>query len=162
MFERERFIILSHHNNYSTISIITERTFGDAMRKNIIQLHEAIERRFTQNDLENIYSIVIQEEVRKMVYTYLIVGLLGPFIFEKNQLSKMKKYLNKREHSLVAYIGKIPSFIDGHLTLNFKMYSSIMKENNIPLAEAYSLFEKCYFLKIFRNISSDSTIYYES
>jgi hypothetical protein len=155
LLEREGFSILSHHNNYSTISIISEQKLSKFTRVKIIELHESLEGRFTKENLEDPFFENKSDEIRTMVYKYLMVGLLRPLMFDQERLSKMIRHFSKKEQSLLECISDIPSLVNDHIVFYIMTYTSSMREKNVSLADAYYLLEKCYFLKIIRNITRE-------
>jgi hypothetical protein len=84
-----------------------------------------------------------------------MTGILRPLKVDFEQLGKRKKHFTKKEWSKVNIIKKIPTIIDGLLVFHVNTYTSIMLKHGVSLANAYSLLDKCYFLKIIRSISED-------
>lgn len=153
LLEREGFSILSHHNEYSTISIISEGKLSEIFRSKVAELHSVLEEHFTYEELEDPFLADHPDEIKKLLHQYLMTGILRPLKVNFEQLNKRLKYFTKKEQSELNIINKIPTIIEGHLVFHVNTYTSVMQKHGVSLVDAYSLLDKCYFLKIIRCIS---------
>jgi hypothetical protein len=153
LLEREGFSILTHHNEYSTISIISEGKLSEITRSKLAQLHSILEEYFTYDELEDPFLSDHLDKIKKLIYRYLMTGILRPLKVNFEQLSKGMKHFTKKEELELRIIDKIPTIKEGHLVFHVNTYTSVMQKHGVSLVNAYSLLDKCYFLKIIRGLS---------
>jgi len=153
LLEREGFSILSHTNEYSTVSVVSEGRLSDFMRENIKTLHDVLENRLSQDQLEDPMFGDDPSEVQQLVYQYLMVGLLRPLCVDSDTIKIQRKSFTKTQRKWFNYVYQIPSLIDGQLIFYVMTFISILSLHGIPRAHIYEFLEKCYRFGILQPLS---------
>jgi hypothetical protein len=148
LIEREGFSILSHHGDYSTISIVSEGKLSNYMKDKITNLHDDLESHFTKEKLEDPIFETGNEVIQGLVYKYLNVGLLSKLTVDFNRFKKHEKRFSEEERKIIRYLAEILPLHDGRITFYVTTFTSSITRQGVSLAKAYSLLEKCFMLRI--------------
>ncbi|PWI47025.1 hypothetical protein CEE45_13710 [Candidatus Heimdallarchaeota archaeon B3_Heim] len=148
LIEREGFSILSHHGEYSTISLVSEGKLSLYMRDRISKLHNELESRFTQEQLEDPMFGDHPELIRGLVYKYLNVGLLSKLTIDFQRFKELEKDFSEDERKFITYLAEIPPLDDGQISFYVTTFTSSITRHGASLALAYTLLEKCFKLRI--------------
>ncbi len=148
LIEREGFSILSHHGDYSTVSIISEGKLSPYMRERITELHNDIESQFTQENLEDPMFGDQSEYIQGLIYKYLNVVLLSKLTFDFNRFKEFKKNFTEEEKKYISYLSEIPAINDDRVTFYVTTFTSSITRHGVSLAAAYTLLEKCFRYRI--------------
>ncbi|MCK5346510.1 MAG: hypothetical protein KAR20_24040, partial [Candidatus Heimdallarchaeota archaeon] len=148
LIEREGFSILSHHGEYSTISLVSEGKLSSYMRERIAKLHNKLESRFTQEQLEDPMFGDHPELIQGLVYKHLNVGLLSKLTIDFQRFKEHKKDFSADERKFISYLAEIPPLDDGQISFYITTFTSSITRHGASLALAYTLLEKCFKLRI--------------
>ncbi|MFX0050060.1 MAG: carboxypeptidase-like regulatory domain-containing protein [Candidatus Hermodarchaeota archaeon] len=148
VLEREGFSILSHHGEYSTISIVSEGRLSKFMKEKVKKLNEAIESRFNQQELEDPSLGEIPEEFRGLVYKYLNVGLLSKLTINFNRFKEKEKQFTDSERKYMKYLQEILPKSDSQIAFYVTTFTSTLTKSGVSLVKAYILLEKSFRLRI--------------
>ena len=159
LLEREGFSILSHHGENSTISLVSEGRLSDFMKGKISKLHDSLESKFTQQELEDPSLGDYPEEIRGMIYKYLNVGLLSKLTVNFTKFKDQEKSFSESERKQLGFLEEIPlRSDDGQISFYVPSFTSALTNNGIPLVRAYELLDKCFRLRIIYPISLEPRI----
>ncbi|NHJ02924.1 MAG: hypothetical protein EAX86_12380 [Candidatus Heimdallarchaeota archaeon] len=154
LLEREGFSILSHHGEYSTISIVSEGRLSPYMKGKIVQLHDTIEVRYDQENLNDPSMGEYPEEFRGLIYKYLNVGLLSKLTLDVKRLQEKEKQFSENERKQLYYLTEhLPKQQNVQIAFYITTFTSSLTSKGISLVKAYKLLEKCFRLKIIYPIS---------
>ncbi|MHA2224051.1 MAG: DUF2341 domain-containing protein [Candidatus Hodarchaeales archaeon] len=160
--EREAFYILSYHGNYCTISMISEEKLSTFMRMKMELLASQIENLFTKEELEGLITPEMTQKTKNIVYKTLPLGLLKPLTVDLTLLKNNMYIFKKNERKWFDLIAEIPSFIDGQQAFSAITFISSLTVHGIPLVKAFSFLDRCYTLRIIRNISEEELNFLDS
>jgi hypothetical protein len=158
LLEREGFSILSHHGENSTISLVSEGRLSSFMKGKITELHEALESRFSQQELEDPSLGDYPEEIRGMVYKHLNVGLLSKLTVNFARFDEQVKKFTESEQKQLNFLRELPRMNDGQIHLYVPTFTSSITHHGVSLVKAYVLLEKCFRLRIIYPISLESRV----
>jgi hypothetical protein len=158
LLEREGFSILSHHGENSTISLVSEGRLSSFMKGKIAELHEALESRFSQQELEDPSLGDYPEEIRGMVYKHLNVGLLSKLTVNFARFDEQVKKFTESEQKQLNFLRELPRMNDGQIHLYVPTFTSSIIHHGVSLVKAYALLEKCFRLRIIYPISLEPRV----
>jgi hypothetical protein len=158
LLEREGFSILSHHGEKSTISLVSEGRLSKFMRGKLSELHNSIESRFNQQELEDPFSGDYSEEIRGMVYKHLNVGLLSKLTVNFSRFNEQEKLFSENERKQLNFLKELPSMSDGQLHFYVTTFTSSITRHGVSLVKAYALLEKCFRLQIVYPVSPEPRV----
>ncbi len=158
LLEREGFSILSHHGENSTISIVSEGRLSSFMKGKISKLHEALESRFTQHELEDPNLGDYPEEIRGMVYKHLNVGLLSKLTVNFERFDQQVGQFTESERKQLNFLRELPRMNDGQIQMYVPTFTSSITRHGVSLVKAYALLEKCFRLRIIYPISLEPRV----
>ncbi len=158
LLEREGFSIMSRHGEYSTISLISEGRLSSFMKNKLSELHNTIESRFSQQELEDPSMGDYPEEIRGMVYKHLNVGLLSKLAVNFIRFKEQEEYFNEKERRQLDLIKELPPMNDGSIRFYVTTFTSSLTRSGVSLVNAYTLLEKCFQLRIIYPISLEPRV----
>ncbi|MFX1516689.1 MAG: hypothetical protein ACFFC6_10290 [Promethearchaeota archaeon] len=155
LLERENFGILSHHGEYSTISVVSEEKLSEYTKERIIELHAAIEEELSQQELEDYNIREPSSKSQTLVYDHLLLGLLRQLHFDYKLFKARKEQFKESEIRLVNLLQQMPSLVDGQIIFYVSTFISNLSLYGIPTYDIYLFLEKCYQLKVISPLSDE-------
>jgi hypothetical protein len=158
LLEREGFSILSHHGKYSTVSLISEGKLSNFMKNKLAMLHDLIESRFSQEELEDPNLGDYPDIVRGMIYKQLNVGLLSKLTLDFARFEEHEKIFTDKERKYLEFLKGLPSLGENQIQFYITTFTSSITRHGVPLVKAYALLEKCFQLRIIYPISLEPRV----
>ncbi|MHA2073588.1 MAG: hypothetical protein ACW97X_03140, partial [Candidatus Hodarchaeales archaeon] len=153
ILERGKFGIFSHQGKFSVVSLISSGKISKYTLNRLVIIHKKIERCFNPDELDSILNGEIKEEVKKIIYDNLPLGLLKPLLVESTILREKLNTFKKTEKKIYQIIRDVPSFIEGLQVFYALTLISSLTAQGITLTEAILFLEKLHKEGGLRNLT---------
>jgi hypothetical protein len=155
ILERGKFGIFSHQGKFSVLSLISSGKLSKYTLDTLVTIHEQIEERFSPNELDSILNGEIKEEVKRIIYDNLPLGLLKPLLVENTILREKLNTFKKKERKIYQIIRDVPSFIEGLQIFYALTLISSLTTQGITLTDAILFLEKLHNEGGLRNLTPE-------
>ncbi|MHA2224865.1 MAG: hypothetical protein ACXAC8_06660 [Candidatus Hodarchaeales archaeon] len=155
ILERDNFGIFSHQGKFSVLSAILSGKMSSYLRNKLVIIHKQIEQCFSSEKLGSILINSRTEEIKKIIYDNLPLGLLKPLLVEEEVLKEKLKSFKKTEKKMYEFLDKVPSFIDGQQIFFALTMISSLTARGISITDAILFLEKLHSIGGLRNLTAE-------